>query len=133
MYVCAVWGLRVLYANVGSSTAEGNSLFSFLNFFCPPSNTFISLYIIAKNPVPIYGTLSAGASSTYSETNMYIRLPGSECHTDSVAIGTSVQHGPLTLLWEYQGRPAGRAAARQAQREREGKEERGTTLTTEYR
>lgn len=59
---------------------------------------------------------------------MYIRLPGSECHIDSVAIATSVQHGPLTLLWEYQGRPAGQTAARQAQGERVGKEERGTTL-----
>lgn len=59
---------------------------------------------------------------------MYIRFPGSECHIDSVAIGTSVQHGSLTLLLEYQRRPAGRAAARQAQGEREGKEERRTTL-----
>lgn len=26
---------------------------------------------------------------------MYIRLPGSECHIDSVAIATSVQHGSI--------------------------------------
>lgn len=50
MYVRAVWGLRVLYANVGSSTAEGNSLFSFLNFFLPSIKHIYFFVYYSKEP-----------------------------------------------------------------------------------
>lgn len=59
MYVRVIWGLCVLYVNVGRLYCRRELIIFFFNFFTlHKAPLFLCLYIIAKNPVPICGTLS---------------------------------------------------------------------------
>lgn len=49
--VCGVlWGLRVLYVDMGGLHCRWELIIFLFFKFYPPPNTFISLYIVAKDP-----------------------------------------------------------------------------------